>query len=395
MTALPKEEEQPTSAKLGSVWGAPVVSSEPIPVPPVSNDVRDPGLSLRKLIHEYKTDKVSPYKDIRDKTRQHYISLMNIIERKYGDLKLKDIRARTVREMYDDWTDGKTTKFSSAHAKISMLRTILGYGVSLLEDEECVRLSVVLSKEKFKVPRERQTILTSEQVTAVRIEARRRGKRSIAIANAFQVNVGYRQGDVIGSWVPLKERVFDSNIIADGKKSVGGIRWEEIDAAGIITHVTSKKLKELQHPLTFAPMVIEELNIDYPGAFYLVDVEIEIDGKKLIIKEWRCNRALLPASGPIIVSEYTGLPWKASEFRRKWRIIARAVGIPDDVWNMDHRASAATIATNAGVPLEHVAKMMGHSQTSQTQKYSRDSATKIENAMRISAAAQQSSTVKA
>lgn len=384
MSALPKEEEfQPTSAKLGSVWGAPVVSSEPIPVPPVSNDVRDPGLSLRKLIHQYKTDPVSPYKDIRDKTRQHYISLMNIIERKYGDLKLSEIRVRTVREMYDFWTDGKTAKFTSGHAKISMLRTMMGYGVTLLEDEECVRLSVVLRTEKFKVPKERQTVLTSEQVTAVRREARRTGKKSIARANAFQVNCGYRQGDVIGSWVPLKEMVFHSNIILDGKKSVGGLLWEEIDEAGFITHVTSKKLKEIAHPLCHAPMVIEELNLDYPGSF------TQHDG------EWRCNRALLPATGPIIVSEYTGLPWKASEFRRKWRILARAVGIPDKIWNMDYRATCATNATNAGVPLEHVAKMLGHSQTTQTQKYSRDASTKVENAMRISAAAQQSSTVKA
>jgi hypothetical protein len=44
-----------------------------------------------------------------------------------------------------------------------------------------------------------------------------------------------------------------------------------------------------------------------------------------------------PANGPIVVCEWSGLPWTAHEFRRWWRQIANAAGIPKTVFNMDSR----------------------------------------------------------
>ena len=35
------------------------------------------------------------------------------------------------------------------------------------------------------------------------------------------------------------------------------------------------------------------------------------------------TRDMLPASGPVIVCEYTQRPWVAGEYRRKWRMLAR------------------------------------------------------------------------
>jgi hypothetical protein len=40
-------------------------------------------------------------------------------------------------------------------------------------------------------------------------------------------------------------------------------------------------------------------------------------------------------SGPIITCETTGKPWLASEYRRKWRLIANRAGVPNDVRNLD------------------------------------------------------------
>jgi hypothetical protein len=260
--------------------------------------------------------------------------------------------------------------------------------MTLLEDEDCVRVSLILSKSRFAVPGARETFLTAEQVSAVRAEARRTRKKSIADACAFQFECTFRQGDVIGRWEPASEPGPPSDVVDKGGFIWrGGLRWEGIDAAGILTHITSKKQKKISINLTLAPMVIEELNITYPGAFYQVDVEVEINGRKQIVKEWRIARALLPARGPVIIAERDGLPWIASEFRRKWRILARALKIPDGIWNMDSRAGAITEATNAGVPLEHAGQAATHSQTSQTQKYSRDDSNKIESSMRIRAAA--------
>ena len=82
----------------------------------------------------------------------------------------------------------------------------------------------------------------------------------------------------------------------------------------------------------------------------------------------------MPAKGPIIDSELTGRPWAAPEFRRQWRKIARACGIPDAVFNMDSRAGAITEALEAGLPLDHVRKAATHSDVSTTQRYSRGDA---------------------
>jgi hypothetical protein len=93
-------------------------------------------------------------------------------------------------------------------------------------------------------------------------------------------------------------------------------------------------------------MVLEELQI-LVGAEPLVHVDETT--KKVTV-----NRALLPASGPIIINDVTGLPWSPNEYRRKWRLVATAAGVPKNVWNMDSRSGAISEAIQAGAPIEFV-----------------------------------------
>jgi hypothetical protein len=58
-------------------------------------------------------------------------------------------------------------------------------------------------------------------------------------------------------------------------------------------------------------------------------------------------RSQLPASGAIIVSDRDRLPWDAVEFRRQWRKLADACGIPKTVRNADSRARAKDTASVA------------------------------------------------
>ena len=44
-----------------------------------------------------------------------------------------------------------------------------------------------------------------------------------------------------------------------------------------------------------------------------------------------------PASGPVVICEWSGIPWTSHEFRRWWRKVADACGIPKTVYNMDSR----------------------------------------------------------
>jgi site-specific recombinase XerD len=182
------------------------------------------------------------------------------------------------------------------------------------------------------------------------------GRPSIALAQAFQFELMLRQKDVIGEWVPIREPGI-SDVQADGLKWLRGIRWEEIDQNMVLRHLTSKRQKMIEVSLRNAPMVIEEM-------------------------------ALLgaqPANGPIIVSEWDRLPWTGPEFRRWWRIVAEAAGVPKEVRNMDSRAGAISEATDAGADLEHVRHAATHSNISMTQRYSRGAEGKIENVQKLRA----------
>jgi len=303
--------------------------------------------TLRSLMRAYKTDPDSQYRKIRYNSRIHYDALMSLIETEHGDKLLVDMKGRTFSRFHEDWTaDGK---IAIAHAKMGMLRTLFSFGATLLEDDDCGRLSGILSKMRFAMPKPRTERLTAAQAVAIRAKAHELGRPSIALAQAFQFECMLRQKDVVGEWVPIREPGI-SDVQADGMKWLRGLRWEEIDQNMTLRHLTSKRQKMIEISLRNAPMVLEEL---------------ALFGDR-------------PTSGPIIRSEWDDLPWTGPEFRRWWRIVAEAAGVPKTVRNMDSRAGAISEATDAGADLEHVRHAATHSNISMTQRYSRGAEDKIE-----------------
>lgn len=89
-------------------------------------------------------------------------------------------------------------------------------------------------------------------------------------------------------------------------------------------------------------------------------------------------------TGPLIVSERTGLPY-ARTFSECWRRDANAAGVPKTVWNRDLRAGGVTEAREAGAPIDDVKKVVGHTAGTRTtaRVYDRDS---LEAARRVSRA---------
>lgn len=320
-----------------------------IPRVPVSNY----DGTLTALAGSYQSDPDSPYRKLRYQSRVHYDSLIRKIVTEHGFLKVSEIKARVVLRMHEGWTEGG--KVAMAHALVGMLRTLVGFGATILEDPECERVSGVLSHMRFTMAKPRNERLTAEQATAIRAEAHRRGLHSIALAQAIQFECMLRQKDVIGEWVPMTEPGL-SDVTDGNSKWLRGIRWEEIDGNLVLRHVTSKRQKAVEIPLAGAPMVVEEL----------------------------ANIAR-PASGPVVVDERTGKPWQVHLFRKRWRAIADACGVPASVRNMDSRAGAISEATDAGADLEHVRHAATHSDISMTQRYSRAGAEKTANVMRIRA----------
>jgi hypothetical protein len=215
-------------------------------------------------------------------------------------------------------------KITMAHSLATMMRGLINYGATVLEDSECERLSVVLHNFRFEVPKPSNVVrISPEQVVAIRTEARKSGAYSIALAQAIQYELGLRQRDVIGEWIP-EDEPGDSDI-RDGKgmKWVRGIRWDEVKDL-VLRHPTSRSGATVTRSLSKSktPMVMEEL--EQLG--------------------WK-----VPLAGPIIVSEATGLPYVAWEFRRMWRLLARRAGIPNNVKNMDSRPKVKRSAEAANM----------------------------------------------
>ena len=296
--------------------------------------------TLAELITAYQTDPTSTYHALRYHVRQNHAGMLRRLSDQHGRTPLAEIRARDIKLWHMAWSENG--KLSVAKAFMSQLSTLSGFGLTMLEDTDCERLSLVLSKLRFPSPAPRKERVTAAQAEAIRLQAHAFGWHSIALCQAFQFELMLRQKDCLGEFVPFTEPG-ESDVRFRGQKWLRGIRWEEIDANLILTHTTSKKQKPVTADLNLAPMIVEEL------AF--------MGGRKSV--------------GPVIINECTGMPWSAAEFRRKWRIVATAAGIPKEVRSMDSRAGGISEAFEAGVDRDHIRQSATHSDVSQTEDYNR------------------------
>lgn len=306
--------------------------------------------TIRGLIECYKADPDSRYHKLRHRTRLTYDSLLARVEQDYGHIEIKDIRARELMRWHEAWTKRGT---SIAHSLVGMVRSLATFGATLLECKKCVALKVLLHDMRFTNSKPRTERLTAEHAIAIRAKAHRVYKPSIALAQAFQFECILRQKDVIGEWVPQSEPGPLTDIFEGNDKWMRGLRWEEIDDDLILRHMTSKRQKEHEVDLKLAPMVLEELRLQFPNG--------------------------LPETGPVIISEKHGVPWRTSEFRRQWREIADKAGVPKGVYNMDSRAGAITEASEAGAPMEHIKQAATHGQIAMTERYARNQRGKTDN----------------
>lgn len=98
--------------------------------------------SLRSLAACFQSDPDSTYQKLRFVTRKFYDRLIKRLVNEYGDLDLSELKARNFLRMHEGWTgDGKV---AMGHAMVGMVRTLAGFGATILEDAECERISGVL-----------------------------------------------------------------------------------------------------------------------------------------------------------------------------------------------------------------------------------------------------------
>jgi hypothetical protein len=266
-----------------------------------------------------------------------------------------------------EWTGGGT-KVSMGHALIGMLRTLANFGDYALDDKDCERVANILHKMRFENGKPRTVRITREQATAICNAARPR-LPMVGLAQALQFECTWRQKDVLGEWLPIGEPGLSDVCSMHPKKGpmkwLKGLRWEEIGADFVVHHVTSKRKKLSEPDLRLAPLVMAELEHMWPNCVRTTMYEN--------VPKRTFHREALPASGPVIIDEYTGFPYKADDFREEWRIIATECGVPLNVQNRDARAGAISEAIAMGAQASHVRDAATHSDVSQTMDYSRAS----------------------
>lgn len=308
-------------------------------------------MTVSDLIDHYQVDPDSGFHGLRYHVRENHRGIHRRIAGSYGNIFLSDVDTRDFKQWHRAWV-GEGQHIAAAHSYINQVRALVSHGFLLLQGQdrfECFRLNQILSKLKFPQAKARNELLTAEQAEAIRAKAHRIGWHSIALAQAFQFELMLRQKDVIGEWIPMSEPGIALETWK-GQKWLRGLIWSEIDANLILRHITSKKQKPIEVDLKLAPMVMDEMQ-NYVGHTRPYD--------------------------PCIICEANAMPWTASEFRRKWRIVADYAGVPAVVKNMDSRAGGITEATEAGADLEHVRHAATHSHISMTQRYSRSTTEKI------------------
>lgn len=310
---------------------------------------RDPNRfdgTLLSLARKYQTDPASPFQRMKHNTRHKDTYTLKIIERAFGKRVLAALKIGDFYRWYEEAKKpkipGGPERIRKAHGIIKKLRELFAYGI-MAELPECKRLYEILEHARFAQPARRRIAMELEHVEAFIPKAIEMGRLSLALGTALQFETAMRQKDVVGEWEPIPQGEEVSGIVLNGRRWANGLLWSDISAELLLRKATTKTGAYAAHDLKLCPLVLRCLDMA------------------------PADRRL----GPVIIDETAGRPYAESAYGREWRLVARAAGIPDHVWNMDARAGAITEAEDAGADLDHIRSTAAHSQSSTTLRYSR------------------------
>lgn len=297
----------------------------------------------------------SRFHKVKHNTRKSYTDSLKIIEATVGKRLIRNLTVLDVQHWYDEWRkpalpNGRE-RIDRAHDAVSMFKTVLRFTAAALRRPECKQLIDDLenagSLVRFERGGAREEEMTFAQAGAFIRKALEMGNsgvlpldraRYMAIGIAAQFELLLRQKDIIGDWGGPR-----------GEKWIGYFTWENIP--GWRWRMKTSKSK------------------------YRAAAEFDLSLYSLLFP-------LLEAVphnervGAIIKGEH-GQPVRERSYRKWFRQIARAAGIPDEVWSMDSRAGGVTEAEEAGATTDAVQGATTHSEKHMTLRYKRRNATKI------------------
>jgi hypothetical protein len=308
----------------------------------------------------YQEHPFSTFKTVKHNTRATYISSLKLIEATVGARLIRNLTVLDVRHWYNEWrrpaATGEPERKDRAHDAVSMFRTVLWF-CTTLRCRDCKQLAEELKAVKFEKGAAREQEMTFAHASAFVRTSLDLGRRGIipagralamAIGVAAQFELLLRQRDIIGEWAPARPDV-PRAVHCDDKMWTGYFTWENIP--GWRWRMKTSKSK------------------------YRAAAEFDLTSYGLLFP-------LLEAvpheerAGAIVKGE-GGLPVRQRSYIKWFRQIARAAGIPDEVWSMDARAGGATEAEEAGAAFDAISDALTHSKKETTLRYIRRRTTRI------------------
>jgi hypothetical protein len=312
-----------------------------------------------------------PYSDFHGakfNTRATYTSTLKLIETTVGRRLIRNLTVLDVKHWYKEWrkpaqSDGKE-RIKRAHEGVTMFRTVLRFCAALFgrQHPELKHLAEELKLVKFEKAGTREQELTYAHTRAFVTKALELGEKGVipadrarymAIGVAAQFDLMVRQKDIIGEWSPRlanrKPPAGVSMIEHNGKIWTGYFTWESIPGWRWRMKTSKSKYRS-------------------PAEFDLTRYSLLFPLLEMVPHDQR--------TGPIVKGEH-GLPVRQTSYGKWFRQIARAAGIPDDVWSMDARAGGATEAEEAGADVEAIQSALTHSKKDMTLRYIRRRSSKI------------------
>jgi hypothetical protein len=305
--------------------------------------------TLGSLIDLYLSDPESGFHKLKPSSRHPYDTYAHKIRKYHGSRRIESLSGLDVMRWHEQWrapVDGGEPRLGAAGMALNVLKCALLWG-AFNKNPGCNELHDILLKLRLPTSKPRVYAPDAAAIEGVRTAAHEIGRHSAAFCYALQFETVSRQWDILGKWVPLADPR-PSTVLAGGQKWIGPT-WAAIDASMILrltpTKTENTTGKRTGINLNLCPMVIEEL------------ASIPIEAR----------------TGPLIVNEFTGLPYGEEAFQRVWRIVREAAGLSPRLWNRDIRAGGITEGGEAGASSDDRAKMAGHSSPRMAQKvYDRD-----------------------
>jgi len=303
------------------------------------------------IIARYRSDDVSPFRDLKANTRDDYLFTLKRWEETISDV---EIEVTDLVELKTWQRSMQKNGRSVAYIKkmFTILRIVAGYGVAL-KAPGARDVKDILGELRLKSPKPRKVSPTPAQIAAIIAKAEEADDHAFALGLLMQWWLTLRAVDVRGQYLRMTAEEAakaedEGGIVRGGFRWADGLTWSMIDRdVTLLTKTPSKTEEAAPDALVFDLCQIPEIR----------------------------NRLLAtPADkrvGPIIVDRH-GLPFDRFAWSDKFRAYRRAAELPEDVWMMDTRAGAINDAKRAGagpILLQHAAN---HASLETTNRYIRE-----------------------